>query len=91
MNAKTLAGNKSTSPRRLLGLQELIHEQQHWASLHKTSKSSYATGQHRTTPNPETKTEAAPQEDQAPAHRQGMKPETQNQGQPLRQTAQVIT
>ncbi|WZZ14262.1 hypothetical protein YC2023_107351 [Brassica napus] len=48
MNAKTLAGNKSTSPRRLLGLQELIQEQQHWASLHKTSKSSYATGQRRT-------------------------------------------
>lgn len=46
---------------------------------------------HRTTLNPEAKTETAPQGDQASAHRQGMKPETQNQGQPLRQTAQITT
>ena len=80
MNAKTLAGNKSTSPRRLLGIQELIQEQQHWSSLHKTSKSSYANGQRQT------------QKQKLKQRPKKTKPLlTQNQGEPLRQTAQAKT
>ncbi|KAL0706187.1 hypothetical protein Bca4012_072613 [Brassica carinata] len=77
---RTFASNKSTSPRRLLGIQELIQEQQHWSSLHKTSKSSYANGQRQT------------QKQKLKQRPKKTKPLlTQNQGEPLRQTAQAKT